>query len=413
MLSAEVSRKAGGLFFAMTGLAKAMHRPPELDINVFGLSDDATKDDSAAWRPVPVVTAPVLGPRSFGFSAALGPRVRQAGPDILHVHGLWMYPSVVSRRWSSRVGAPYVVSPHGMLDGWALRNSRWKKRLASSAYERRHLERAACLHALCESEVEAIRAYGLTNPVSVIPNGIEVATARPPKPWPSWRSALGENAKVLLYLGRLHPKKGLKNLLLACSRLRRAADGVAAGWVVAIAGWDQDGHRADLENLVRELDLEDSVRFLGPRFEADKEAAFLAADGFILPSLSEGLPMSVLEAWAHALPVVMTERCNLDEGFRAGAALRVEPDPDSLTRTLRCFFAMGDERRRQIGEAGRDLVSTRFQWASLGSQMESVYRWLLGLGERPACVRETGGNSSREFIAARERALTPPLTPKP
>lgn len=391
MLSAAVSRQAGGLFFAMTGLAKAMHRPPELDVSVYGLWDEATQEDLARWGRVRVETERVQGPRSIGFSAKLGARLDEAGLDILHVHGLWMYPSVVAPRWRSRAGGPYVVSPHGMLDEWALRNSRWKKRIAYRAYEKRHLERAACLHALCEPEFEAIRAYGLSNPVCVIPNGVEAAKPTGSMPLPQWRSALGGNAKVLLYLGRFHPKKGLKNLLLACARLQRTSGGFPSGWHIVIAGWDQEGHRADLERLAAKFNLEKSVSFLGPQFGADKDAAFLTVNGFILPSFSEGLPMTVLEAWAYGLPVIMTRHCNLDQGFRAGAALSVDPDPDSIAEGLRSFFAMTNEGRCEMGRAGRDLVDTHFHWAAVGSQMARVYRWLVGSGPRPDCVRLFAG----------------------
>jgi poly(glycerol-phosphate) alpha-glucosyltransferase len=364
-----------------------MHRPPELEVSVYGLKDPATEEDLPSWEPVPVHAARVQGPRSFGFSAGLGSKVAQAGHDILHVHGLWMYPSVVAQRWSAHARAPYVVSPRGMLDAWALRNSDWKKRWAARAYERRHLQHAACVHALCEAELEAIRAFGLANPVCVIPNGARVAPAIPSSYVPSWRSALGNSAKVLLYLGRLHPKKGLKNLLLACALLQQTRGACPADWNVVIAGWDQDDHRAELERLVAELKLKNLVRFLGPQFGVDKDIALMAAQGFILPSLSEGLPMAVLEAWAHGLPVLMTRQCNLEEGFREGAALCVEPEPGSIAEGLRLFFDMSEDQRREIGRAGRHIVATRFDWTGIGTRMEEVYRWLLGVGPRPDCVR--------------------------
>lgn len=391
VLTASVSREAGGLFFAVNPLVKAMHRPPELDVRVYGLKDSATKEDLPSWEPVPVHAARVQGPRSFGFSAGLSSKVTQAGHDILHVHGLWMYPSVLAQHWNFRTRAPYVVSPHGMLDTWALRNGERKKRWAARAYERRHLQHAACVHALCESELEHIRAFGLTNPVCVIPNGVRVARASLSNHVPSWRSELGNGAKILLYLGRLHLKKGLKNLLLACALLQRTTGAFPADWNVVIAGWDQDDHRAELERLVAELGLKNLVRFLGPQFGVDKDTVLMAAEGFILPSLSEGLPMAVLEAWAHGLPVLMTRQCNLEEGFREGAALCVEPEPGSIAEGLRHFFEMSEDQRREIGRAGRHLVATRFDWTGIGTRMEEVYRWLLGMGPRPDCVRLAAG----------------------
>jgi glycosyltransferase involved in cell wall biosynthesis len=136
----------------------------------------------------------------------------------------------------------------------------------------------------------------------------------------TWRSNLPEEAKVLLYLGRLHLKKGLANLLQAWSEVRRAGGEAAQNWYLVIAGWDQDGHQASLEAITLQRNIGDTVHFIGPQFGLDKDAAFRSSDAFVLPSLSEGMPLAVLEAWAHGLPVLMTPHCNLPEGFARGAA---------------------------------------------------------------------------------------------
>lgn len=137
-------------------------------------------------------------------------RLESGRLSLLHIHGLWMYPSVACMQWS-RGKRPYLVSPHGMLDGWALRNSAWKKILAARLYENRHLRGAACLNALNESEAASIRAYGLRNPVCIVPNGVDLPDQRP---------TLGGGEKVCLFLGRLHPKKGLPALLSAWAKIR-------------------------------------------------------------------------------------------------------------------------------------------------------------------------------------------------
>ena len=125
------------------------------------------------------------GPRAFGYAPELSRALDAARLDLVHTHGLWMYPSVAAAwRWATRWKRPLVVSPHGMLEPWAVRNSAWKKRIAGWLFENRHLRRAACLHALNDAEYEAIRAYGLTNPVAVIPNGVDL-----PEPGGSPRAA--------------------------------------------------------------------------------------------------------------------------------------------------------------------------------------------------------------------------------
>jgi poly(glycerol-phosphate) alpha-glucosyltransferase len=288
-------------------------------------------------------------------------------------------------RWALRHGRPYVVSPHGMLDHWALSHGRLKKRAASAIYEFRHLRGAACLHALCDAELRAIRAFGLRNPVCVIPNGVELVRGQVSQP-AAWRARLPERAKVLLYLGRIHPKKGLLALLRAWTELCRAGREKVGHWYLVIAGWDQYGYQAQLEASLP-ADIADQIRFVGPQFGTDKEATLSSSDAFILPSLSEGLPMAVLEAWAHALPVLMTRHCNIPEGFSANAALAIEPTPDGIARQLYAFFATSEDRRQAMGRRGCQLVTERFSWPSIAAQLKAVYLWISGRGPRPDCVR--------------------------
>jgi poly(glycerol-phosphate) alpha-glucosyltransferase len=136
----------------------------------------------------------------------------------------------------------------------------------------------------------------------------------------------------------------------------------------------------------RDLGIERDVAFVGPQFRERKAAGFSHADAFILPSFSEGQPMAVLEAWAYQLPVVMTPSCNLPEGFEAGAALRVSPEPKDIARGLRELFDMGDHQRHEMGRRGKELVARRFSWTEIGVQMLAMNQWVLGGGPAPACL---------------------------
>lgn len=402
VLTGPVSRAGGGVFEALAGLSKALHALPDMELHVVGVQDAGTAEDLPAWGPVPVTAGAVRGPRAFGFSAGFGQALARLQPDVVHVHGLWMYASVAAQGWAARTGAACVVSPHGMLDAWALANGAWKKRIAGALYQGRHLRGAGCLHALGEGEHQALRAFGLRNPVCVVPNG--VALPGPAQDHrPAWRTALPDDARVLLYLGRLHPKKGLPGLLqawtLAFPPDAPATAGCTPPWRLVIAGWDDGGHRAELEAVVRDLGIAATVRFIGPQFGADKSATFAAADGFVLPSLSEGLPMAVLEAWSHGLPVLMTPECNLPEGFTAGAALRIGPTPPDTARGLSRLSRMAPGERRGMGARGRALVGERFTWPAVAGEMASVYRWLRQRGPPPGCVRLPDGTAARTLGA--------------
>jgi poly(glycerol-phosphate) alpha-glucosyltransferase len=205
---------------------------------------------------------------------------------------------------------------------------------------------------------------------------------------PPWRSKLCNDKKVLLYLGRIHPKKGLLNLLAALDIVRKKGSRNIASWVVALAGWDQLGHEGELKRRVKDLGLDEKVIFLGPQFAAQKVACYASADAFVLPSLSEGLPMVVLEAWAHGLPVLMTAECNIPEGFEAGAAIPIEASPERIASGLQTLFSMTDAERKDSGLRGLALVTDRFAWPRIAEDMKAVYEWLVGGGVRPSCVSQ-------------------------
>jgi len=395
-LLASVSRTGGGVTEVARAIAHQLTASAAAEVQIFGLRDSWTDSDASLWNPLAVRTCDVVGPRAFGYAPALHSLVQQARADIVHCHGLWMYTSLVGRR-NRGVRSPEVISPHGMLDAWALRNSRWKKQIAQLFFENVHLRGAACLHALGAQELAAIRAMGLRNPVCVIPNGIALP-AHDADSLGDFKGVFGvaRPQRVLLHLGRIHPKKGLTNLLEAWALVRKKRLPGAEEWTLAIAGWDApaSNYQAELRLQASELGLADSIVFPGPLFGPEKTAALGRADAFVLPSFSEGMPMTVLEAWAHRLPVIMTPQCNLPEGFQVEAALRVDPTITSLTDGLARMFSMSDTDRQRMGGAGRRLVEQRFSWDRAAEQLSSIYRWLLGGGDHPACIDLSSARSS-------------------
>jgi glycosyltransferase involved in cell wall biosynthesis len=260
-----------------------------------------------------------------------------------------------------------------------------EKRFAALLYEDRHLRSAACLRALCEAEAQSIRSYGMRNPICVLPNGVDLPDlSETPKPQ---AHAFADDRKILLYLGRLHPKKNLANLIRAWGKTLNSQPSTLKSRVLVIAGWDQADYERDLKKLTSDSGLLESTRFLGPVFGQDKDAAYSVCHAFILPSLSEGLPITVLEAWASAKPVLMTRECNLPEGFAAGAALQIGTAPEEIAAGLKQLIEMSDDDRRAVGDRGRTLVATKFSWPRIGEQMRSVYEWILGGGTTPESVR--------------------------
>jgi glycosyltransferase involved in cell wall biosynthesis len=383
-LVGSVSREAGGLFQSVRGLAKAV-ASANTTASVFGISDEKSSVDSLEWQPLSVhAFRPRF--RAWGYSNQLLPALLRADLDILSTHGLWKYCSVASHQWHRRSGRPYIVHPHGMLERWALQNAKWKKQIAALLYENTHLRDAACLRALCEAEAQSIRACGMRNPVCIIPNGVdlpELVESSALEAETLRFQEVAQGRKILLYLGRLHPKKNVANLVRAWKQTLESHPSAAKNWILAIAGWGESAY----EQKLKDLAAVPSVVFIGAQFGAEKSACYRACDAFTLPSLSEGLPMAVLEAWAYAKPVLMTPECNLPEGFAAGAALQIGTTPEQIAAGLKQLTEMSDDDRRAMGDRGRTLVATKFSWPQVGEQMRSVYDWMLGGGLTPQSVR--------------------------
>jgi poly(glycerol-phosphate) alpha-glucosyltransferase len=380
-----LSRQGGGIAPVVWNLARHIMMQG-IDCSVAGLHDRWIAEDCSAQR-VSFVTGAIKGPGAFGFSPRLSAQVRLLvkPKSVVHSHGLWMHPGVIARQCARHAKCPLVVSPHGMLEPWALSRSRWKKRMASWMFEDENLRRADCLHALCAPEADHFRRYHLRNPIAIIPNGIDLADFYPlPDP-----SALAkkipdvQDRRSVLFLSRLHPKKGLENLLEAWRKLAPDFE----NWCLLIGGSGEPEYERKLRSIVEHTGLKKSVIFLGPIYGNAKKEALAAAEIFVLPSFSEGFSVAILEAAAFGLPVLMTPECNFPELAEVGAALETPAHPEGIESGLRQLLAMSDDLREVMGQRGKDLVQKSYTWPAVASQMLSVYAWLAGNASKPECVQ--------------------------
>ncbi|GAB4198827.1 MAG: glycosyltransferase [Sandaracinaceae bacterium] len=310
-------------------------------------------------------------PARLGISppmrACLEDAARRA--DLVHGHGLWTMPNLYAGAAARAAGRPHVCSVHGMLMPWASSRSRWKKRLVGLAGQWATLRTAACLHATAEAERARLRGIGLRQPISVVPHGVDVpATFAPPR----------GVRRTLLFLGRLHPSKGVDVLLRAWREVERELP----SWDLVICGPD-DGLGAALR---RGGTSARRVTVLGPRYGADKEALLEACELLVLPTHGENFGFVVAEALAHARPAIVTRAAPWEGLERHRCGFWIECGKDALVRCLRDVLGRPRATLAEMGLRGRSWVAEAFRWEDAGARMAETYAWLLGRAPRPPWV---------------------------
>jgi glycosyltransferase involved in cell wall biosynthesis len=288
--------------------------------------------------------------------------------DGIHIHGLWEQSTRAATQAARALRKPYVLSAHGMLETWALKNKRIKKTIYAALTERKNINGAACLHALTHAEAEDYRRFGSRCPIAIIPNGVAIA----------------QNANSELFL-RKYPSLREKRVVLF---LIEAWATIAEKWPEArlvLAGPDFEGTRSKIEALAAERGLNERVLFTGMLRDEMKWSALAAAQCFVLPSHSEGLSVSVLEAMGVGLPVIITEQCNLPQVATYEAGWIVKPDLHQIAASLNEFLQNSPSTNQQIGNRGRLLVGEQYNWPLIARKMSEVYQWVQG-GPVPASV---------------------------
>lgn len=326
-----------------------------------------TRPESADGLTVPGVDVRPVAPGLQAYTRAA--RAASSQCDVVHNHGLWLPSNHVVARAAARAGTPLVVSPRGMLEPWALAYRRWRKRLVWHLYQQADLRGAAALHATSEAEAEAVRAAGIWNPIAVLPNGVDLPAALPPRDRGPTRRAL--------FLSRIHPKKGLPMLVRAWAQVH------PTGWELLIVGPDEEGHAADVSGLARRLGVDDAVRVEGPVDDAEKWALYRSADLFVLPTYSENFGIVVAEALASEVPVLTTTGAPW-AGLRSHrCGWWVAPEPAPLTDALRDATSRPRGELDAMGVRARAFALREFAWGPIGEKMTSFYKWIVNGGTTP------------------------------
>ena len=283
--------------------------------------------------------------------------------DVVHVHGLWDREVFWASGWALKNRISLVWSPHGMLAPWALRNRWWKKFVPWHLYVRRRLARAAVIHVTARQEAEWVRGLGFTNPTPVIPLGTDVTKVKIRQPWQS-----EHDLHTLLFVGRLHPVKGLENLLTAWKKVSIRMQ----GWRLRLVGCGTADYEERLKQIIQNNQI-DSVELAGAKYEVELEQEYAAADCLILPSFTENFGGVVVDALAHGIPVITSMSTPWQEvdglcGWWRGNTV------NELESVLEEMMVLPDAVRHEMGLKGRALVEKKYTWTAVAEQMREVYR---------------------------------------
>lgn len=370
-----ITRKNGGVFNAVSSLLtnKALK---SVDIEVVSYYDEYVEEDLAQWKNLKLR---LFKAYPFLYSRYIKSAVLSSDADILHTEGLWRYPHLLMEQWKNKLKRPIICSPHGMLDPYIIKEQGKLKRIISNMFFQKSLDAVTCYHALCQKELEDIRLYGIRQPVAIIPNGIDL-------PSEDVHFEKQDSFRHLLYLGRIHKKKGIDLLIKAIGEIKQEYPELLNNWIVDIVGWDHENTRISLEALVKQYGICNTVKFHGGLYGKDKARMYAICDAYILPSHGEGLPMTVLEAWSWKKPVIITPQCNLPEGYEKKAAIKIDDNDISVKTGLLRLINMDKEELCEMGLNGYKLVKEQFTWDISARKMLELYKYITLKGEKPPFV---------------------------
>ncbi len=367
-------------------LAARGHDLDVLTTDLFGRqSREWATDDS---RPYGMEVFSATAGNGFGFSVGLWREIGRAirNSDVVHIHTLWTFPGLAAARACLQAGIPYLVMPHGMLDPHSVGRKWLKKQCYGRLLEWPLLRQA---HGICYTHPEEERLAAMT--CRHLPRGyiVELGAESPPDcPKAELRNEFLDRhpelrgRTVVLFLGRLHSKKGLDLLIPAFDSVRRQRPDAH----LLLVGPGDPAYVESLRDEVGHRGFMGSVTFTGVLYGRDKWAAMAASDLFVLPSYQENFALAAVDAVQSGLPVLLSRRVNLWKDLvDAGVARDCEPELDSLVTVLGQCLNNSNWRQAAV-DAGRKLLSERFNWATTAARLETIYEAVRSPNESPTLV---------------------------
>lgn len=382
-VTSALCRSSAGLGVAVASISTATAQCGN-DVRVFGLSSPGwLEGDSVTWSGAPAFvfdTSRWSG--RLGYAREMLPSLFAFAPDIVHLHGLWTYPSIAVQEWHRKTGQPYVCSAHGMLISASLEYKRVRKKVARRLFQDRVLQAASVLHATSTDEETAYRDLGFNNRTELIPLGLDVAP--PPD------TIRDRPERRALFLGRLHHQKGIDWLIEAWTNLERDFP----DWELSIVG-PQDPDFAGQMKKIKQKANNTRVSFVGPLYGDAKYRYIAESDLIVMPSRSENFGLIAAESLMMEVPVIATKGTPWSGLVSANAGWWIEQGPSALEDAMRDAMRLPKSQLRKKGQNGRRWIEADFSWAVIAAKWQNVYESLLSPG--PDMGGSTGPTPLRYF----------------
>lgn len=378
-VTAGLHPSAGGTSRSVPESVSAMAGIPGLNVRLVSESrvggEVILPSDERVRTLISTMSPGILGRFSLNFRKDLDRILRSEQVSVIHSHGIWLPINHYASQAGRRLNIPVVIHPHGMLEPWSLEYKAWKKKLALLAFQRRDLTSARALVATSDSEYQSFRDLGLTQPIAVVPNGVSMDGL-------AFDRASSDSGRknIALFLSRIHPKKGIPDLLRAWASMGRE------DWLLRIVGPDEIGHLAECETLAQALGIRHQIEFIGEVNGKSKASMFEEATIFVLPTYSENFGIVVAEALSYGLPVITTQGTPWRDLVTQQCGWWVPCGEDSLKGALVEAMDMSRQQRLLMGDRGRAYIAG-YTWQNNAELTVEFYRWLLGSAPLPPFVR--------------------------
>lgn len=363
-VASQLDRASAGLGTAIAAISAATQTAGN-EVRVFGLSStDWVDRDGAAWTGAPATMfEPAAWSGPLGWASTMMSALIHFDADVVHLHGLWTYPSIAAHGFQRRAGRPLVVSAHGMLMPVALTYSPGRKRIARWLFQDRVLRAASFFHSTSLGEEASYKALGLDTPIGLIPLGMDILP-RPEAP----REAM---SRKVLFLGRLHHVKGIDWLIEAWTCLETDFP----DWELYIVGPTDPSYAREIERF-KQVVHGHRVTFTGPQHDHEKLRTMAGADLFVLPSRTENFGLTAAEALMMEVPVIATKGTPWSGLPDEGAGWWIEPGAEALELSLREAMSLSELDLHRKGQKGRKWIERDFSLPVIGQKWQAVYEEL-------------------------------------